>query len=277
MDKKGKNASSLSFIMAAVSILFCIVNFVKVMLQNDEATGLLKNSGLTTAFNWALFVGILIILAIGALITRKIYKPLIEKNTKKTMLLGISMIVAAFCFIIQGSMDIISTLSAWRIEVISLLTSVMSLLAGVAFALRGFEMIQLAPKSHFALYIFPVAWATISLLNLILTYPMYVSYQSLTEKLLSAVFSLLLLFCISKKELGYNSEKNHFFGMFMIVVASGILIASDLPFGLASVLGVRDITNNTPHLAYFGLAVYGFVAMLSYVFTAETKKEQKTE
>lgn len=272
MGKK-KNILALVLLTSAVSILFFTANFLKIMLLHDPEKGLLKSNGRTLALNIAVSVGVLIILVLSAVITAKIYKPLSEKGADKTVALGVCMIAAAFCFIIQGSMDIISTLTAWRIEIISLLTSVLALFAGISFAVRGFGAIQLSEKKHFLLYLFPVLWATVSLLNLILTYPMFVSYQSLTEKLASAVFSLLLLYYVSKKELGYNSKKSNITGLFFILSAASVLAVAALPFGLASLCGVRDLTDNTPSLAYFGLTLYGAAAAASYVIKAEKALE----
>lgn len=285
-NKTAKSIKKNFLVTIVVALIGTLFKTTQIIVFFNRNTGLINNTVISNIFNFIVLICFLFIVARLFLLSIKILPTTEHFNIGTPRFVGYILFFTTLLFVLQGVIDLSSHIMDYydistKIQylnlspdekklmlfplIYSIVIDVFCLLSALSFYVLAMEYVRQDEKKHLFLYLIPVIWSTLVLINIIISVPNVVSYQTTYEKSTLMTFAILFLYYISYWACGYESKKKTAFSVFFRVSFSIVTSMFVIPYLIAFIFRIKDSIVNIPYLALFGLLVYGFIVMLQFL------------
>lgn len=294
-EKEVKGA--LLRVVVAVLAGVCLT-VIQVVTQYDAEKRMLSQGFFTSLVNVIVVLVTIYVAGEFFVITQKLKVFSAELKLNSVPIVGISMILSAVCFFVQSISDVNAVIekgnmllkAAVAVEkdagiatffgdrnALAAVGALLCILSAVSFLVDGVSMIKKSRPSPFWLRLVPPAWAGITLLNVMMSYPSVVSAQGDVSKVFSCILTVLFLLYSSSVLCGVKVGKKYFSSLFIRLSYPALMFLTVFPYGLSMLFFTKHETVNIPHFAYAGLIVFSAMSTIQLVLMSmyEMKKRSR--
>lgn len=272
--EKQINNSILRTLLAALFAI--ILKTLQLIFFHNDITGLLNQSFLSSLLGVAVVVCMLYVVGEYILLTLKMKREIGYVNPTSTQpLIGLALVLVGICFLFQGIVDILSSLTTSSGTMLTTIIGILTIVSAVDYAIQGLEIIWDKPKRHFVLHMVPVVWSIAVLMNVMVTYPLIVSMQSNVAKVLCSALLVMFMYYTARWACGYENHVMSTVGVFFRTAFPCLMLMFIFPYCIAFLFGVKDGGQNMPYLAMLGLSIYGFITLFQYLVLSISKLQKR--
>lgn len=260
-----------------VSVFAIALKVVQLLAFSNSATGLLDVSLMSTVIGVAVFICMAYVAYEYIMLTLKVKRLAGYVNITTQPIIGLSLVMVGVCFLFQGISDILTGLTSKSSTFLVSIINILTIVSAVDYGIQGFEIIGQKRKTHFILNMVPVLWSIAVLMNVIITGPTVVSFQSNTAKVICCSIVALFMYYTARWACGYEKNFMSHVGVFFRISFSCLTFIFVLPYCLAYLFGVKDSMYNMPYIAMLGLAIYGLLVLLQYMALSLSKIQHRQD
>ena len=278
-------------VLVGLSAGLAILKLIQLFIYFDPADGLLRSAFARFLLDGVLAVGIAGLLAAGVLLARTVLSAG-ELPIRPLPIGGIALGVTAVCFLGQAILDVIggfqksgayfvnaaySKEPAWsqQLDWSRLILAGLGFLSAIALGFAAWTVISRRRPSAFC-FLPPVLWSGLLLVDLLMSYPRVISFQSDASKTVCAVLTLLFVMDVAEQFTDDGAPDN-WLRYLLRIAAPGVIFVTTLPYVVVWIFGIRDASPRVPYLALLGLSLYGAVNFMQISASAVhcLRKKQK--
>lgn len=284
--KTAKSIQKDFLVTIIVALIGTLFKTTQIIVFFNRKTGLINNTVISNIFNFIVIICFLFTVIKLFILSIKILPTTKHFDIGTPRFVGYILFFTTLLFILQGVIDLSSHIMDYyditnTIEYLSLLPDekklilfpliysmvidIFCLLSALSFYVLAMEYVRQDEKKHLFLYLIPVIWSTLVLINIITSVPNVLSYQTTYEKSILLTFSVLFLYYISYWACGYEKRKKTIFSVFFRISFSIVTSMFIIPYLITFIFKIKDSIVNVPYLALFGLLLYGFIVMIQFL------------
>lgn len=286
VDKNSNDIQRGYLVTVIVAIIGVLFKTMQLVMFFDKKTGMIANQPFANIFHWISVACMIVVVLITLNLSTYIVPTTRFFELGTPRIAGYILFCTTILFILQGMIDLSGHIMDYldlntRIaegnlndatktsllipNIFSMVVDVFCLLSALSFYVLAMEYVREDDKKHLVLYLIPVIWSALVLVNVIIAAPSVVSIQSNGTKAILSILVIAFLYFVSLWACGYEPRQKTFFSLFVRMAFPTVSMVMVIPYLISFLFGVRDNVMNVPFLSILGLSLYGVVVMLQFL------------